>query len=422
MDNRYDMEPNHLRTYEVNYELRIRELLSERATTDVKRKCLRRQLRTDCMRPSAVYSLSPDCDLELEKNEITETISSLTALVTDYDGIREEVGRRMKSRATHVLGRLTRLPQDDEQIKKFRNEWIVEVMALEEQILQIEEHTDHVPAPRTSMGLNTTMNTAAIFTPKSIPVFKWGITFNGSSEKVSLSAFLQKVEELRVARSKTKEELFNEATDLFTGQAHVWFSSVKSTLRSWDDLVAALRRDFLPTDYDDELWEEIRRRTQGPFERVIVYITSMQGLFKRLVESPSGDEQLKVIKKNLLPWYHPHLALQDINDVSELADICRTLESANSAKKKYQPPPRRDVALLEPDLAYDSGTSMSSALHRADRSRNKNEVASLKCYGCREEGHIRRNCPKFRNTKRPVCTGCGEVGVIRPNCKNCSKN
>ena len=78
--------------------------------------------------------------------------------------------------------------------------------------------------------------------------------------------------------------------DLFQGQALAWYRSVRSSINSWEELVAALRRDFLPPDLD-------------------VHIAYMQNLFGRLSEIPTENVQLKTIRKNSLPAFQDHLAV-----------------------------------------------------------------------------------------------------------------
>lgn len=57
----------------------------------------------------------------------------------------------------------------------------------------------------------------------------------------------------------------------------------KRRFNNWDLLIVALKKQFLPCDYEDRLWEEIRKRTQGASESVGIYFAVMSNLFERLV-------------------------------------------------------------------------------------------------------------------------------------------
>ncbi|KAG5894283.1 hypothetical protein JTB14_007428 [Gonioctena quinquepunctata] len=55
---------------------------------------------------------------------------------------------------------------------------------------------------------------------QTIPVAKWGLNKFSGDCKMSLSAFLENVEELCISRNVTKQQLFASASDIFTGQAY----------------------------------------------------------------------------------------------------------------------------------------------------------------------------------------------------------
>lgn len=442
----YDFDPSHLRVHELNYELRIRDVATDRVENALKRKYLRRELKKDLARPDVRY-ITPNFDFNVEKVELDDSIKSISDLVDEFDGINDEVCRRIRSRIYHILGRLSRIPDNiNEEFSHYRGDNIIRITALQEDLDEVvEKHRLGDLAGRalsTSHG-ETTENPVV---SKSIPVCKWGIVFDGDTSKLSLSSFLQRVEELRKARNCSVEELFHSASDLFEGVAREWFRSQSRQRRfdSWRTLVVALRQDFLPSDYDDQLWKEIQQRTQGQEERVVIYISIMENLFSCLSEPPSQKEKLKIIRKNLLPSFLPHLALQDIPDISTLTNICRALEDANILKKKFQPPPR-NVSVLEPGLAYippqvsnqeslssdvcgswqqhssrryNNFQSNSGSCYQGPRNRQVKQIASMQCWRCNGAGHLQRDCKK----RIPSCHGCGKLNVIRPNCPNCTKN
>lgn len=93
------------------------------------------------------------------------------------------------------------------------------------------------------------------------------------------------MEELRISRGISKPQLLRSAAELFTRDALLWYRT--SQFLSWDDLAKQLREAFQPYDYNNGVWEEIRRRTQGAHERVIVFVASMEQLFNRISQKPS---------------------------------------------------------------------------------------------------------------------------------------
>lgn len=75
----FEIEPNYLKLSELNYELRIRGVKSERVDIDVKRKTLRRRLREDLMRPEMTY-VTPEFKFEDEKTEVDASINEIQNL------------------------------------------------------------------------------------------------------------------------------------------------------------------------------------------------------------------------------------------------------------------------------------------------------------------------------------------------------
>ncbi|XP_063922677.1 uncharacterized protein LOC135137071 [Zophobas morio] len=421
MNSIFDMETNYLKASELNHELKIRGTANpERLDHDTKRRYLRRKLREDMNRPNLQYS-TPNFDFDLEKAEVDQSIAELRTMLSVYDGINTDMDKRIQTKVNHLMGRIRRFEvgEDKDDQKAYKEDNLILVESLEEMRLQIMEQVSDVDRVVRTVG-RTDNSSRAVETVKSMPVYKWGIVYDGRSTQESVSSFLQRIEELRIARGTSKEELFRSAVDLFQGQALVWYRSVRGSINSWEELVAALRRDFLPSDFDDDLWREIRNRTQGQQERVTIYIAYMQNLFGRLSEVPTEDVQLKTIRRNLLPAFQDHLALMSIQCVRQLADICRTLESSFEQQRRFQPPPRRSVALLEPDLAYNLVEAPHAGPSNSSRRASVAAVSDITCYNCRKTGHISRNCPSRR--QRPICRGCGRPGFIRPNCPSCSKN
>nr|CAI5826146.1 unnamed protein product [Callosobruchus analis] len=106
-----------------------------------------------------------------------------------------------------------------------------------------------------------------------LDVGKWNVRFSGRG---SVTEFIERVEELRLSRGVSKERLTQSAVEFFSHEALLWFRTVKFT--SWDDLCEQLRQTFQPYDYEYELWNEIRQRTQGADEKVVNFVVVM-GVF-----------------------------------------------------------------------------------------------------------------------------------------------
>lgn len=262
-------------------------------------------------------------------------------------------------------------------------------------------------------------------------ISRWKLQFDGES---SVTNFLERLDELRISRGVTHDQLLRSACELFTKDALLWYRTHHFT--SWNDLIRQLKEDFQPYDYEYELWEEIRKRTQGTREKVIVFIASMENLFNRLgVAKPVEKARVKMIQRNLLPYIQSQLALQTIHTISDLTRFARSIEETALRTEKFCPPPTNYKYLLEPDLAYrkpSSGipsTRVSSVEVSKETEDAHTQVSSsglsvdgrqvlAVCWNCNEKGHRFRKCTK---PKMLFCYYCGKKNITARDCE-CQKN
>lgn len=255
----------------------------------------------------------------------------------------------------------------------------------------------------------------------SVPVYKWDIEkFDGGKSTISLCAFLEQVEELRVSRNVSTEQLFRSAGDLFTGKAKVWYKGMKDRVNSWEELVRELRLQYLGSNaaYNKELLQEIRRRSQHPDEPIGIYVACMNTLFNRLTVPINDKARLEILLENLAPYYKRELGMRDITSVDQLIQLGRRAEANKKAIESYTPPPRHKN-FLEPDLAYiytdeekNSTTSISREVGASSTPTN------IVCWNCRNSGHRSGNCPS--TTRNKYCFKCGNANYTVRTCPKCN--
>lgn len=78
-------------------------------------------------------------------------------------------------------------------------------------------------------------------------------------------------------------------------------------------------------DIDENIWEQIKSRKQGKLEPVVIFIACMEALFNRLNRPPAEVTKIKYIQGNLQPEYRKRLALQEINSILELSNLCKKI-------------------------------------------------------------------------------------------------
>ncbi|KAJ8717511.1 hypothetical protein PYW08_005910 [Mythimna loreyi] len=249
---------------------------------------------------------------------------------------------------------------------------------------------------------------------KLVPIKDWGVKFTGKGS-VSVNAFLERVEELKDARNATDEDLFRYAIDFFEDEALVWFRANKGIVDDWSQLVTLLLDTFQHPYYQEELLEEIKRRTQSCQESVMVYMAIMQNMFIRLPTPIPEGQKLLILRRNLQPYLQQAICRDIFDSVREMTSVLRIIERTKLSCDNFKEPTLNKHS-LEGDLAYQGNTSRCSG--NENRSElaaiNDKEVVLTKCWNCRATGHRFRDCtlPK----QRLFCYRCGRFGRTTSKC------
>lgn len=159
-------------------------------------------------------------------------------------------------------------------------------------------------------------------------MWKWKIKFSGDGDEVLASDFIQELKDLSQSRGVTNEELLNGMPELLTGTASKWYRTANRDRPFIDfyDFAARFLEDFEPFYKVDTRLEKLRKRLQGPNEKVVAYFAHMEHEFYSMVNPPPMNEQIRIIRKNLLPQFVTHMACQTFKTVSELKTACKQIE------------------------------------------------------------------------------------------------
>lgn len=262
-------------------------------------------------------------------------------------------------------------------------------------------------------------------------IYKWNLKFSGDNPRCSLEGFLEQVEDRRALRHITYVDLFSSAGELFEGTALLWYRNRRSEFQGWTHLVQELRTSFQDANYDENLLDEIRRRTQAPGERVIHYLTKIQSLFSRLHEPISEGKKLHIISKNILPEYQMHLQTLNYATVRELEVALLRLEVGRMNQLSYSEPPTS--FLIEPELSHPPNTNRRNPVKQINHPRvesnrtisnRSNQPRAAQAYG---GSVVCWNCGgshKFRSCSQPwktFCHRCGRINFSAWDCPNCNR-
>lgn len=256
-------------------------------------------------------------------------------------------------------------------------------------------------------------------------ISKWNLRFSGQG---SVTTFIERAEELAGACGLSHCQLFQGAIVFFTDMALSWFRSVRDSIHSWEELKAKLKLTYLSPEYEDDIWNDIRNRTQGPNERTAIFCAQMRNLFRKLSQRPTEELQLRIIRRNLLPEIQTQLALQSFTSVAELEAAAQSLENVRTRVQRMRPPPSNPNMVTEPECMYQRPrnaqlhvatpvVSDSLSVHPNRANSGSNPLSRLTCWNCRELGHLKRDCTR---PLQPHCFRCGRQNVTLRTCPRCS--
>lgn len=426
------MEINKLSQEELTYSLRIRS--ADTGTVDEMRATLRRCLRYESEGRSLVQKNYP-FSFDEDKAAVLQKLIEIEDLIESFDGIPNSgVHRKITTKIAHVEGRIANMQgeTDDEcdsqskfqiklltldgklstKLKAARKSLPKVPLELSVQSLELSsgESSDEGEIQRSvAVSEVVSKSNAEKRTKPFTPIYKWGVTFSGSKEE-SVNAFLERVEDLRVARGASHSDLMKAGVDLFTGEALIWYRSNRQVFSTWSELCEGLKEEFCSHFYSEELYEEIKKRTQGKNESVGMYLAKMSNLFARLGSRIREESKVRILLRNLLPYYQAQLVRAEVRSVEHLKILCRQFEAVRTSMEAFVPPPPRNLC-LEKDLAYFESTNMPST----STTHNITKRFEATCHRCHKPGHFARNCTQKR------CFKCNKIGYTVRTCPDCNR-
>lgn len=439
------MEVNRLSRDELVYELKIRGV-DEADTVDSMRRSLRYLMRleksTSYVRPKYPFSFAEDTAA------LEALLTATKALVDTFVGSKSAPEyKKIITRVAHAFGRIGHCKAANDAERATRSSLLVRLIALESEAKSKAKHflrTSTAIGPVLEQSILSGIRDFSSGTSgtesdtdsersvvksdiKPVPVAQWNVKFSGDVKEMSLHAFLERVDELMLARNASKLQLFCSAVDLFRGKALIWYRANRANFCSWDEIVQGLKEEFLPGDFEEKLLEEIKRRTQGPDESIGIYVSVMLTLFARLRVKLSEHVQVNILLRNISPFYQTQLGLIDVKTVKDLVRLCRRLEERKRTVESFVPPPRRSQ-VMEPDLAYcyaDEPPSTSRATAFTVNHRDRGNLVHRRveqgdgrtCWNCGKVGHLATSCKAPRKIS---CYRCGRPDFTVRTCPSCN--
>lgn len=252
---------------------------------------------------------------------------------------------------------------------------------------------------------------------KSVPVHQWRISFSGERDGMHLYDFLSQLELFQRSEGVTDNAMMYSVIHLLTGRARLWYMSVYEQFRDWPQVANAMKKEFLPANYDYLLFSDINNRTQKSQESFSEFLTHMQALFKCLSIPLDESHKLYIVQRNLSPRYSMAIAPLELRSLQELSDACRRIDNASlhANRETFS-------------LPFGNSRSELCVVQQPHNNVNSRQFGPIQpvrnpksiCWNCQTVGHSHRECNGPRNGI--FCFGCGARGVRTPNCVRCRGN
>lgn len=187
------------------------------------------------------------------------------------------------------------------------------------------------PNTQTSTNNSLSPNTNILLHPayeSHAQMWKWNLKFSGERDDMLASVFIQKVKDYAMSREVSQAEIMNGMPELLTGAAANWFRTTvhSKPFSSFSDFAVRFLEDFEPYYKVDTRLEMLKKRLQRQNERIVTFFAHVENEFLTMSFTPSKEEQIRIVRRLLLPHFITHLAFQTFTDLTELKDACKKIE------------------------------------------------------------------------------------------------
>lgn len=241
----------------------------------------------------------------------------------------------------------------------------------------------------------------------------------------SVLRFLEQLLAAKAYYKVSDEDVFEVLPELLEKDAEIFFRSRREEFFRFEEFCVALKESFLPLNYQKQLLDEIRQRTQGASEPIDIFVDKIRATNKRLTEPLEDNSLIEIIVENLHPRYIPDVVRSRPTNFPELYRLGRRVEMISSLMQEYKPPKstsKLDATLnvimskscgTDPVVASASVTPKPSSSVTASTMR-PDQRPSFACFNCGADNHVFRDCTVERT--KIFCFRCGKKGVTSARC------
>lgn len=234
--------------------------------------------------------------------------------------------------------------------------------------------------------------------------------YNGERNPSKVEEFISSISTFKVVENISDSNAVNGMPMILEGEAAEWWRGVKSSAKTFNDVIRMLRESFSPPKPAWRVYAEINEGKQQKREATDSFIRKKRALFAQLPNCPAEADQMDMVFGLLHSQVRERVCRHKVKTFDELLADAREAEQVLSERNAENP----EVKVVSKGP----------------------EGGPIRCSYCRKKGHKVESCFKKQNDdakqvpvivdplvarQKLACYGCNAPGYVRANCPNCSK-
>lgn len=163
-------------------------------------------------------------------------------------------------------------------------------------------------------------------TRKQIAPHRWGFTFSGeergSKRDTTPQNFLALVESNRQSEGYSKATMLTYMSILLVGTAKGWWLNNQRQFTSYDQFIYEFQQEWFPIDFKQTAFIDLSSYKQEE-EPLLQYLNSFQTRVNYCNPTPSEDQVISIIKRNIREEYRDLLVITKPRTLAEVKRVCR---------------------------------------------------------------------------------------------------
>ncbi|XP_043464549.1 activity-regulated cytoskeleton associated protein 2-like [Leptopilina heterotoma] len=175
-----------------------------------------------------------------------------------------------------------------------------------------------------------------------LPIYENQVPIHTATGKEDPEEFLSLLTDCKEGIEISDSELLHALPSVLKGVASNWYRVVKREIKTWGHFKKYFRREFLETVDDEDVYDELKSRTQAKEEKISEYLLNLRSITQHFRNPMTDFEMLRIAYRGLTPEYRCYVSSYSVNTVLDLEKHLREYERIKEIDKRYVSPPSKE--------------------------------------------------------------------------------